>query len=67
MDIYKFGNCYTYTPDIEIEKKNGKYGIIYLPTNEIILPFEYDNIMINGEYVNNFFCCKKQTVRCRAS
>lgn len=58
MDIYKFGNCYTYTPDVEIEKKNGKYGIIYLPTNEVILPFEYDNIMINDGYVNNFFIVK---------
>lgn len=58
MDIYKFGNCYTYTPDIEIERKNEKYGIIYLPTNEVILPFEYDNIMINDAYVNNFFVVK---------
>lgn len=58
MDIYKFGNCYTYTSDIEIERKNGKFGIIYLPTNDVILPFEYDNIMINDAYVNNFFVVK---------
>lgn len=57
MDLYRFGCGYSYTSDIEIEKRENKFGIIYLPTGEILLPFEYENIMINGDAINNFFCC----------
>lgn len=44
-----------HTPDIEIEKRENKFGIIYLPTGEILLPFEYQNIMINSGTIHNFF------------
>lgn len=57
-DLYRFNSWYSYTPDIEIEKKEDKYGIVYLPTGETLLPFEYENIMINGSAVNNFFVVK---------
>ena len=58
MNLYNFGNWYSYTPDIEIEKKDNKYGIVYLPTGEALLPFEYENIMLNGDAINNFFVTK---------
>lgn len=58
MDIYSFNGRCSYTPDIEIEKRENKFGIIYLPTGEILLPFEYENIMINGSAINNFFVVK---------
>lgn len=54
-NLYKFGSWYSYTPDIEVEKKGDKYGIVYLPTGETLLPFEYENILINDDAVNNFF------------
>ncbi len=57
-ELYKFGDWHSYTPDIEIEKKDNKYGIIYLPTDETLLPFEYENILINGNAINNFFVVK---------
>lgn len=44
-----------HTPDIEIEKRENKFGIIYLPTGKILLPFEYQNIMINSGAIHNFF------------
>ena len=34
MNLYSLGNWYSYTPDIGIEKKDDKYGIVYLPTGE---------------------------------
>lgn len=57
-EFYRFGDLYSYTPDIEVKKKDNKYGIIYLPTGETLLPFEYENILINGYAVNNFFVVK---------
>ena len=29
MDVYRLGFWYSYTPDIEIEKIENKFGIIY--------------------------------------
>lgn len=58
MDLYRFGYEDSYTPDIKIEKRENKFGIIYLPTGEILLPFEYENIMINSGAINNFFVVK---------
>lgn len=57
-ELYKFGDLYSYTTDIEVVKKKNKYGIIYLPTGETLLPFEYENILINGDAINNFFVVK---------
>lgn len=58
MDLYRMENFCTYTPDIEIEKRENKFGIVYLPTDEVLLPFEYENIIINGGKINNFFVVK---------
>lgn len=41
MDLYRFGHGYSYTPDIEVKKKGDKFGIIYLPTDEILLHSVY--------------------------
>lgn len=58
MDLYRFECGDSYAADIEIEKRENKFGIIYLPTGETLLPFEYENIMINGGAINNFFVVK---------
>ena len=58
MNLYSLGNWYSYTPDIEVEKKDDKYGIVYLPTGETLLPFEYENILVNGDAINNFIVAK---------
>lgn len=45
MDLYKVGYGESYTPDFKIEKRENKFGIIYLPTGEILLPFEWNGII----------------------
>lgn len=58
MNFYQFvGGC-TYTPDVEIKECDGKHGIVYLPENAVLLPFEYDDIMINAHEVNHFVVVK---------
>ena len=58
MDFYQFAGGYTYTPDVDIKGEDGKYGIVYLPDGEVLLPFEYDDIIINAHEVNHFVVVK---------
>lgn len=60
MNLYNIGKVFSYSPDLCVGTIEGKYGIRYLSDKgDIMLPYEYDNIIIGGWEVNTFIIVKK--------